>query len=225
MMYNNGHKPVVAKNEKSGKGIFLTLEGIDGSGKTTQMHNLIAYLEKSGRQVLSLREPGGTGIGESIREILLNRAHTAMTMETELLLFAAARAQLVRQVIKPALEQGVWVICDRFMDSTSAYQGFGRNLDLTVIKQLEDIAVGDCRPHLTLLFDVPVEIAEIRLADRKVKADRLDLESRSFMQRTRQGYLKLAEDEPDRIRLIDASKTEKQIEHQILRVLREDIDL
>ena len=224
-MYNNGHKPVVAKNEKSGKGIFLTLEGIDGSGKTTQMHNLIAYLEKSGRQVLSLREPGGTGIGESIREILLNRAHTAMTMETELLLFAAARAQLVRQVIKPALEQGVWVICDRFMDSTSAYQGFGRNLDLTVIKQLEDIAVGDCRPHLTLLFDVPVEIAEIRLADRKVKADRLDLESRSFMQRTRQGYLKLAEDEPDRIRLIDASKTEKQIEHQILRVLREDIDL
>jgi dTMP kinase len=225
MMYNNGHKPDVDQNLKSKKGVFLTLEGIDGSGKTTQMHNLVAYLEKSGRQVLSLREPGGTGIGESIRDILLNRDHTAMTIETELLLFAAARAQLVRQVIRPALDRGIWVICDRFMDSTSAYQGYGRSLDLAVIKQLENIAVGDCRPDLTFLFDVSVDVAEKRLADRKVKADRLDLESRSFMEKTRQGYLRLAENEPERFRLIDAVGTEKQIEHQILKVLREDIDL
>lgn len=224
-MYNNGHKLVVNRPNSSEEGIFLTLEGIDGSGKTTQMQNLVEHLEKSGKQVLSLREPGGTGIGESIRQILLNRAHTAMSMETELLLFAAARAQLVRQVIKPALEQGIWVICDRFMDSTSAYQGYGRSLDLTMIRQLQDIAVSDCRPHLTLLLDVTVDVAEKRLAGRKSKADRLDLESRAFMERTRLGYLKLAKEEPDRFRLIDASKTEKQIEHQILKVLREDLDL
>ena len=225
MMYNNGQEPVIHRKNRLWNGVFLTLEGIDGCGKTTQMDKVLRWIQQSGQEVLALREPGGTAIGESIRQILLDRVNTAMTTEAELLLFAAARAQLVGEVIRPALEKGTWVVCDRFMDSTVAYQGYGRELNLETIRALQEIAVGECRPDLTLLLDVPVEEAVNRLSVRKGKVDRLDLASRSFMERTRQGYLKLAAAEPERFRLIDSSGPEKKTENQIQIVLREDIGL
>ncbi|NLW10979.1 MAG: dTMP kinase [Clostridiaceae bacterium] len=203
------------------RGSFITFEGIDGSGKSTQLSGIANYLEKQGKEVLKLREPGGTSIGEQIRAILLSRGNMAMSIETELMLFAAARAQLVREVIEPALANGVWVLCDRFMDSTTAYQGYGRQIDLQLIGRLNAIAVGRCKPDLTLLFDLSVEAASTRLAARSDKSDRLDLESKAFAERTRNGYHELAKAEPNRFRVIDAERSVEDIEQQIENILRE----
>ena len=224
-MYNEDHIQENVRIEQTQRGSFITFEGIDGSGKTTQLSGIAEYLENQGKEVLKLREPGGTSIGEQIRTILLSRGNMAMSVETELMLFAAARAQLVREVIEPALAEGEWVLCDRFMDSTTVYQGYGRQIDLQLIGQLNSIAVGRCKPDLTLLFDLSVEAAGARLAARSEKSDRLDLESKSFAERIRKGYLELASAEPSRFKVIDAERSSADIEKQIKSILREGIGI
>lgn len=224
-MYNEDHIQENVRTEHAQRGSFITFEGIDGSGKTTQLSGIAEYLENQGKEVLKLREPGGTSIGEQIRNILLSRGNMAMSVETELMLFAAARAQLVREVIEPALAEGKWVLCDRFMDSTTVYQGYGRQIDLQLIGQLNSIAVGRCKPDLTLLFDLSVEAAGSRLAARSDKSDRLDLESKAFAERTRKGYLELAAAEPSRFKVLDAERSSADIEKQIKSILREGIGI
>jgi dTMP kinase len=173
-------------------------------------------LRATGVDVLELREPGGTAIGEAIRKILLDSRNTGMCQESELLLFTAARAQLVREIILPALQTGTWVICDRFLDSTLAYQGYGRGMDLDVINAINSFAVDGCRPDVTILLDMPVPAAAARLSGRQGKADRLDAESISFMQRVRDGYLKAAAREPRRFVVVDAGQPEEKLAQEII---------
>lgn len=193
-------------------GIFITFEGIDGCGKTTQIARVRQLLEERGADCLSLREPGGTAIGEAIRAILLDPAHTAMTARSELLLFAAARAQLVDQVIRPALQQGKLVLCDRFTDSTLAYQGGGRDRSLDEISQINTVATGGLCPHRTFLLTLPVDIAANRVKmARGSEADRLDQESLGFMEKVQQTYLAVAKADPDRFTLLDATRPPEEL--------------
>lgn len=224
-MYNDDKNLDSTQMPANGRGQLITFEGIDGSGKSTQAVMTADWLEEQGTKVLSLREPGGTRIGESIRSILLAKANTAMCMETELLLFSAARAQIVREVIEPALAEGIWVICDRFYDSSTAYQGYGRGIDLDMIHHLQAIATGGLRPDKTFLLDVSMPVALQRLSGRPGKADRLDLEDTEFMARTRDGYLAILREEPDRIIRIDADQDEMNIKEQIIRHLKGDLNL
>jgi dTMP kinase len=194
------------------KGLFITFEGTEGSGKTTQISLLAERLRSMGHGVRTLREPGGTPIGEEIRHTLKHSpANHAMTAEAELLLMNASRAQLVREVIRPALAAGEIVLCDRFYDSTTAYQGYGRQLDLRMVKNIIDVAVGDTRPDLTLLFIVPHEISEARRRARQptlplpFKRDRMEEADRSFFTRVAEGYQAIAAEEPQRVRQFDAT--------------------
>ena len=220
MLYNESNI-----NESGGllagkRGLFITIEGIDGSGKTTHVERLSAVLEERGCTVIQLREPGGTDIGESIRGILLSRKNGGMTSETELLLFEAVRAQLVRDVIEPALAAGKIVLSDRFMDSTVAYQGYGRGMDLDLINRLNAFAVGSCRPDLTILLDVePLEAAG-RVHKRSV-SDRMDDAGLTFMERTRAGYLAIAEKEPQRVRVLSALPPKDELHAQIMTIIKE----
>lgn len=216
MLYNNSKLEDTGSRVFSGRGRLITLEGIDGTGKTTQINSLVSAIRDRGIRVLELREPGGTTIGEAIRRILLDNRHIGMCDESEVLLFAAARAQLVRQVILPALKNGTWVICDRFLDSTVAYQGYGRGADLDSINRINDLAVDGCRPDLTILLDLPPEDAMERLGKRTDKADRLDTESVTFMQRVREGYLTIAASEPRRFVVVDARQPETVLAQEIV---------
>lgn len=207
----------------SGTGFFLTFEGIDGSGKTSQIDLLKEELKTSGISYLLLREPGGTSISEQIRRVLLDNKNAEMTAETELLLFAAARAQLVQEIVKPALAENKVVISDRFYDSTTAYQGFGRDMNVDFIKNLNQYATQNLQPDLTFYFDISVETAFVRLNKRKNKADRLDLESKNFMEKTRQGYLKIAEWYPNRIKVIDAEQPPQAIFQELRTYLNNQI--
>ena len=182
-------------------GAFITVEGGEGSGKSTQSELLARSLTASGRHVLRLREPGGTDLGESLRELLLHR-RADMSSEAELLLFLAARAELVRSVIRPALDDGTIVICDRFADSTFAYQGYGRGLDLERLRQLNDWATGGLVPDLTVLLDLPVVAG---LQRKHTETDVFQLEDVEFHQRVRQGYLALARSEPSRWLVTDGT--------------------
>jgi dTMP kinase len=220
MMYNE-HEPKSGQPPISKRGRLITFEGIDGSGKTTQIGHLAARLRGEGLTVRVLREPGGTRIGEAIRPILLDKRHVGMCMETELLLLAASRAQLVREIIVPDLDAGHWVICDRFHDSSAAYQGYGRGMDLAVIRSANRLAMGSCKPDLTLVLDLPVDLALTRLAGRPVKADRFDLESQSFMQRVRDGYRELVAADAERMVLLDATQPEMELAERIYRVIGE----
>ncbi|NLJ71213.1 MAG: dTMP kinase [Clostridiaceae bacterium] len=193
------------------RGLFITFEGIDGSGKTRQLELLTADLKKADLKFLLLREPGGTSISEQIRRILLDRKNTEMSAETELLLFAAARAQLVKQIVEPALAEKTIVISDRFYDSTTAYQGYGREMNVDFIQYLNDFATQGLQPDLTFYFDISVKTALDRLKDRTEKSDRIDLESQIFMEKTRAGYLRIAEQNPDRVRVIDAERTPEEV--------------
>lgn len=190
------------------KGRFITLEGPEGAGKSTQAKTLIARLEARGLEVLYSREPGGTPLGESIRGILqYNAAGEAPCPESEVLLFEASRAQLVRHVILPALERGAWVVCDRFADSTTAYQGFGRGFPVPMMEMVNAFAIGPAVPDLTLLFDVDVSAGLARCATRKgipTKHDRIESEALDFHQRVRAGYLELAKKHPQRFHVVDA---------------------
>ena len=185
------------------QGLFITVEGIDGCGKSTQARLIAAALEAAGHDVLRLREPGGVKISEQIREILLDPANAEMGDVCELLLYEAARAQLVHQVIRPALAAGKTVICDRFYDSTTAYQAFADGLDRGMVSQANELAVDGCRPDLTLVFDLPVEDALRRRSGREAE-DRLELKGLEFQERVAAGFRAVAADEPDRVKLIDA---------------------
>lgn len=194
------------------KGAFITFEGSEGTGKSTQISLLTLRLRTAGRTVLTLREPGGTPIGEEIRHTLKHSAaNHAMTPEAELLLMNASRAQLVREVIRPALAAGEIVVCDRFYDSTTAYQGYGRQLDLDTVQTMIDFAVGETRPDLTLLLRVPLEMSAQRLLARQSTMpflrDRIEEADRDFFARVAQGYQAIAAAEPERVRSIDATAT------------------
>lgn len=185
------------------KGHFITVEGIDGVGKSTQAALMEAVLDSAGYDVLRLREPGGVKISEQIRAILLDPANAEMGDVCELLLYEAARAQLVHQVIRPALAAGKTVVCDRFYDSTTAYQAFADGLDRNMVSQANELAVDGCRPDLTLVFDLPVEDALRRRSGREAE-DRLELKGLEFQERVAAGFRAVAADEPDRVKLIDA---------------------
>lgn len=185
------------------KGHFITVEGIDGVGKSTQAALIEAVLDSAGYDVLRLREPGGAKISEQIRAILLDPANAEMGDVCELLLYEAARAQLVHQVIRPALAAGKTVVCDRFYDSTTAYQAFADGLDRNMVSQANELAVDGCRPDLTLVFDLPVEDALRRRSGREAE-DRLELKGLEFQERVAAGFRAVAADEPDRVKLIDA---------------------
>ncbi len=187
----------------SSRGLFITVEGIDGCGKSTQARLIAAALEAAGHDVLRLREPGGVKISEQIRAILLDPANAEMGDVCELLLYEAARAQLVHQVIRPALAAGKTVVCDRFCDSTTAYQAFADGLDRNMVSQANELAVDGCRPDLTLVFDLPVEDALRRRSGREAE-DRLELKGLEFQERVAAGFRAVAVDEPDRVKLIDA---------------------
>lgn len=204
---------------------FVTFEGVEGCGKTTQVRLAETWLRERGLPVLATVEPGGTPLGGKIREILLNRASFAISAEAELLLFAAARAQHVRETILPALDEGKWVLCDRFGDATLAYQGFGRGLDSGFIRSMNAFSAGDLTPEVTFLFDLPVEIglsrAEQRAAGIRPEAaeDRFEQEERAFHDRIRTGYLSLATEESERFRVIDGASDIESIHREVCRYL------
>jgi len=185
------------------KGRLISLEGGEGAGKSTLLAGLRAHFERSGMDVLYTREPGGTPVGEAIRALVLDPANSGMTVETELLLMFAARAQLVREVLQPALVSGRWILCDRFTDASYAYQGGGRGVDAMRIGELERIATGGLKPDLTLLLDLPVAHGRARASQRS-DADRIEVERDDFFKRVRATYLARAQAEPARFRVIDA---------------------
>ena len=201
-------------------GRFITFEGIEGCGKSTQVNLLADRLGRLGHRVRVLREPGGTPIGEEIRHTLKHSPHNAaMTPEAELLLMNASRAQLVREVIRPALAAGEIILCDRFYDSSTAYQGYGRQLDLPKVKAIIDFAVGDTRPDLTLLLQIPPEISAQRLRSRQAALpflrDRFEEANQAFFDRAAQGFAALAAAEPGRIRTINATGTVEAVAARI----------
>jgi len=186
------------------RGLFITVEGTDGSGKTTQIRNMQEYLTSLGCKVLLTREPGGTRISEKIRSIILDAENTEMSDITELLLYSAARAQLVAQVIKPCLEKNITIICDRYIDSFYAYQGFGRGLSMDMLEKITDIAINGIIPDITFFFDVDPEVG----LKRRINAtggDRIENEDMNFHRKVYNGYKELAKKNPRRIKTIDAS--------------------
>jgi dTMP kinase len=200
-------------------GLFVTFEGGEACGKSTQVRRLVRRLEIRGRTVLAVHEPGFTEIGSAIRQLLLHaKAGEAMRSETELLLFAASRAQLVHETIRPAIEKGSVVVSDRFYDSTAVYQGIGRGLDLTFINALNEFVVGSCKPDRTFLLDLDVAVSRARQL-RRVRPvgqqDRMERLSDEFFEKVRRGYLEIARAEPGRVKIIDASRTEDQVEEAI----------
>jgi dTMP kinase len=199
---------------------FITFEGSEGCGKSTQVQRLTARLDRAGVPHLVTREPGGTEIGESIRELLQFAPQgVGMTPSTELLLFEASRSQLVREKIKPALEHGLCVISDRFFDSTTVYQGVARKLDRQIVEQLNAFAIGDCRPDATFVLDVDPGIAHSRMRHTARRPDRMEQESTEFYEQVREAYRELAAREPNRIVLIDGSRPEDNIEDEIWEII------
>lgn len=192
------------------KGALITFEGIEGCGKSTQTHLLSRHLEAEGHEIVKTREPGGTPIAEVIRKILLDPANDAMDPLTELLLYEAARAQHVNELIRPAIEAGAVVICDRFFDSTTAYQGAGRRLPEIDIEKLHQMATGGLSPDITILLDLPVEEGLKRAAN-ATPLDRIEREAVEFHERVRQGFLSLAERHSERVRTLDATGAPEEI--------------
>ena len=188
------------------KGIFITFEGIDGCGKSTQCELLKDYLKENGKDFIFVREPGGTVIGERIREILLDKKNSQMTARTELLLFEAARAQITDEVIKPALEDGKIVLCDRFFDSSSAYQGMARGMGMDFVAGLNMAATGGLKPDVTFFFDISAEEALERRGKRGEASDRIELAGLKFQEDVRRGYIELAKSSEGRVITIDATK-------------------
>ena len=202
------------------RGLFITIEGPDGSGKSTQIENIRKFFEDKNIEIVFTREPGGTPIGERIREIILDNRFKEMDSMTEAMLYAASRAQHVAQIIRPALEAGKVVVCDRFVDSSLAYQGYGRGLgeDIEIINSF---AIKDCMPDVTFLMKLDPDIGKHRIEENRHDQDRLEHEKLSFHQKVYKGYLKLEEKYPDRIVGIDASKGIDEIRDEIYRKLEE----
>jgi len=199
-------------------GSFITFEGIEGAGKSCNISYAETLLKKSGKSLLLTREPGGTPLGESLRELLLGHQHDGMSFKAELLLMFAARAQHLDSKILPAIERGEWVICDRFTDATYAYQGGGRHLDIAAISTLETLVQGKCRPDLTILLDLPVSLGLERAGKRSLP-DRFEREKHDFFERVRTAYLEIAARDPQRVKVVDASLSLEQVQQQIKAVL------
>ena len=201
-------------------GKFITVEGIEGAGKTTCMQVVTEVIEHQGINAIHTREPGGTDLGEDLRSLLLGHKHTGMSDDAELLMIFAARAEHIAQKIQPALDDGKWVLCDRFTDATYAYQGYGRGIPLEKIAGLENWVQGELRPDLTLLMDLPVEVGMER-ASKRSAPDRFESEAWDFFERIRQGYLSIAAEQPSRVKVIDASQDLPDVQAQV-RVAIED---
>ncbi len=199
--------------------MFITLEGPEGSGKSSQIEMLGDYLRRQGFTILVTREPGGTPIGDQIRDCVHDVGNANMTPQTEMLLYSASRAQLVAEVIRPALAAGQIVLCDRFYDSTIAYQGYGRGLNLDDLYTITRFATGGLKPDLTLLLDIAVEKGLSRRADNGLEMNRLDLETVSFHQRVRQGYQKMAAQEPERWVVVDAGRPLAEVQAELHQVV------
>jgi len=204
------------------KGKFITVEGGEGAGKSSNLSYIQSRLEEAGIEVLFTREPGGTDLGEDIRELLLGHKHTGMADDTELLMMFASRAEHLNRKIMPALEAGTWVLCDRFTDATYAYQGGGRDISFDRIAMLENWVQGELRPDMTLLLDLPVETGLERARNRS-EPDRFESEKIEFFERVRAAYLKIASQEPARVKVIDASKPLDQVQAQIRSTLEATI--
>lgn len=204
-------------SKQTSAGKLISFEGSEGSGKTTQIARLAAHLQKAGREVVTVREPGGTEIGEQIRNIIVhNSKGDEMCAETELLLFAAARAQLVREVIAPSLLRGAVVLSDRFLDSSTVYQGIARNLAADPVAQINRFAVGDVMPDVTIVIDVPPEVSLARVKQRASDLpDRMERENIDFYKKVRDGYLVLAKGMSERFIVVDGTKSEDAIEKKI----------
>ncbi len=200
--------------------LFVTFEGIEGCGKSTQVERLAKRLAQAGREVATLREPGGTPIGEAIREVVKHPPGGApISPDAELLLMNASRAQLVQEAIRPALANGAVVLCDRFYDSSLAYQGFGRGLDLAKVQQAIDLAVGDTKPNLTLLLDIPLSVSQARVSDRHQSTgeiqDQFDESGAKFFERVLDGFHTLAKAEPARFRIINGNQSLDTVTEEI----------
>jgi dTMP kinase len=202
------------------KGFFITLEGGEGAGKSTQNKRIIKWLSEHGGSVVETREPGGTVISEQIRRLLLDTRNAGLNAVSELLMMFAARSQLVQEVILPALAEGKVIVCDRFTDASYAYQGGGRQLGAETVSVIEKLVLKGLQPDLTLLFDVPVELGMKRVAGRG-EADRFEIESIRFFERVRNAYLERAKADPQRFRIIDASQDEERVWAQVQDILRE----
>ena len=194
------------------RGRFISFEGIDGAGKSTQHAWVVDRLRQSGHTVVATREPGGTPLGEKLRALLLAEP---MHLETEALLMFAARREHVAQVIQPALARGEWVVCDRFVDASFAYQGGGRGLDWKKLEELTKWVLGDLQPDLTLIFDAPVEIAQKRLQAGTPNPDRFEQEHAAFFERVRAAYLRIARENPARVRVVDATRAPAEINKEL----------
>jgi dTMP kinase len=198
------------------RGLFITFEGPEGAGKSTQIQRLASYLQARAIPCVQVREPGGTYIGNLIRNILLNPECSEMKQRTETLLYAASRAQLVEEVIRPALARGEVVLCDRYVDSSLAYQGYGARWNLDDVRSINRWATNGLVPDRTYLLDLPVEIGEERLKMRGIKKDRMELKEKKFHERVRSGYLSLAQEQPDRYVVLDGRKGVAEIGEQIM---------
>ncbi len=204
--------------------MFITLEGPDGSGKTTQIEPLVGFLRDAGFEVISTREPGGTAIGDQVRKVLFDLKNQQMHPRTEILLFQASRAQHVEQVIRPSLAAGKLVICDRYIDSTIAYQGYGHQMDLDELETIVTYATGGLKPDLTLLFDVDVETG-LKRRDMGGDWNRLDAYELGFHRRVRKGYIEMVRKEPHRWRTIDASQPPETVQQELRRILVEHLQI
>lgn len=202
------------------KGLFITFEGADGCGKTTQLNLLRDYLEKSGYEVILTREPGGKGLGEKIREILLNY-DGEVSDRCESFLFLADRAQNIDTIVKPAVQSGKIVLCDRHTDSSVAYQGYGRGLDIDRINMLNNLATDGIKPDLTFVFDIDTETSMQRVGQEK---DRMENAGVEFHTKVRNGYLELAKKEPHRIKVIDAAKSIDEVHNEVIKLFMENFD-
>lgn len=198
-----------------GKGIFITFEGNDGSGKTTQITRLAAHLKNMGHEVRVIREPGGTPVGEKIRNIVLDNENKGMCVMTEMMLYAASRAQLVSSVVKPELSAGKAVICDRFVDSSLAYQGVGRKLGIETVWQVNSLAIDGCLPDITFFMDVDADTAMNRRNSTGSDADRIESEEMEFHRRVYGGYIELSERYPGRIKRIHVNKGPEEVFQEI----------
>jgi len=201
-------------NNAAGQGLFITVEGTEGVGKSTNMAFIESWLRKAGKELVITREPGGTELGEKLRAVLLDAKEQSMCDDTELLLMFAARAQHLQEVILPALESGKWVLCDRFTDSTYAYQGGGRGIDETRIAQLEQWVQGDRRPDMTIILDLPIDIG-LERAGKRSKPDRFELERYDFFNNVREAFLARAAAQPERYAVIDASPVLEEVQNSI----------
>lgn len=206
------------------RGKFITFEGPEGGGKSTQVQTLAEWLRKQGKKVVVTREPGGTRMSELIRALVRDEMEDPPVTRCEVLLFLAARAQVVSQVIRPALARGEWVVCDRFADSTFAYQGYGRGIDVQLLKNFNDFVTEGLVPDLTILLDVPPEVSRTRLAARQASTadtgDRIEAAGEMFHRRLREGFLDLAKAEPKRFTVIDASKSIDKVAAAVQRTVQ-----